>query len=228
MLGSNGQLGTSVSKIITNEDVDVVGLDLATKMQRVTLSRFIPCDLRNPDTIREASKQIQIESYPHVIVINCVGVFGAATLSAFEEDHFLDSIQINLVGISHFISLIANRCLKANKTARFVLIGSAASTVGSLDWGYGLAKAGLNGLVRSISKSGATSGIVAIGLNPGIFDSNMSHLVSQDRRDQAIQETHLKRAGHLFEVASVVKYLALNAPDILTGSIIQMSGGQCG
>jgi 3-oxoacyl-[acyl-carrier protein] reductase len=228
MLGSTGQLGTAVSKAIINEGIDVVGLDLVAQIADFELTGFIPCDFLHPENIRKASKQIQIENYSHVIVINCVGVFGAMTLGIFDEGLFLDSIQINLVGISHFTSLMANRCLEAKKTARFVLVGSAASHVGSLDWGYGLAKAGLNGLIRSISKSGAALGLVAIGLNPGIFESDMSDRVPQERREQAIQETHLKRAGHLEEVASVVKYLAIDAPVMLTGSIIHMSGGQFG
>ena len=47
-----------------------------------------------------------------------------------------------------------------------------------------------------------------------------------ERQNQAIQETHNKRKGRINEVVHFIDYLAHQAPDHLTGSILPINGGQ--
>ena len=109
---------------------------------------------------------------------------------------------------------------------RIVIVGSTAGFVGSRDIGYGISKSGLNGLVLSMSKCFAKKNITVIGVNPGIFESAMSTSVSKQRQQSVISNTHLKRAGTISEISNTVLYAALTAPDFLTGSLININGGQ--
>lgn len=116
----------------------------------------------------------------------------------------------------------------SGKSGRIVVVSSAAAHVGSHDLGYGIAKAGLSGLVRSMSKKYAREGISIIGIEPGIFDSKMSAQQSEARRQEAIRQTHLGRPLIIDEIVATTHYAIFEAPDALTGTFIKPNGGQVG
>jgi 3-oxoacyl-[acyl-carrier protein] reductase len=80
--------------------------------------------------------------------------------------------------------------------------------------------------VVSLSKVLASRATTVIGINPGVFESPMSAAVSRVRRAKAVQGTHIQRAGTVEEIGSLVRYAAFEAPDYLTGAILNINGGQ--
>ncbi len=229
ILGVNGSLGSAVAlKIIREFQLDVVGLDLQQTTEIEGLKAYFCCDLRNNDEIARISKDLPVFEYREVVIICCTGLFGKPTFSEtlFDRLSFFESLQVNLLGVSFFVISLIRICLDNNIRFRAIVVGSTAASVGSQDVAYGMSKAGLNGFVRSLSKSLSSQGIVAIGINPGIFESRMSTSVSEERQQTAIRSTHIGRIGKVDEVTSVIVYAALEAPDYLTGCIVNVNGGQ--
>lgn len=136
------------------------------------------------------------------------------------------SLSVNLIGVVRFVVGVVERLGRAHKRARIAVVSSAASEVGSHDVGYGVAKAGLAGLVRSISKARARHGITIIGVAPGLFDSDMSKSQSSQRRDAAIMAMHLGRTINLDEIVACVRFAVFDAPDALSGTFLNPNGGQ--
>jgi len=229
ILGINGDLGSAITTVLLKEhDFTILGVDQQTvsKHQKIT---YFPCDLAEKEQIFSTLNTIKFSDYQRIIFISTVGLFGEPTFTddGFNEKDFCKSVEVNLLGVCNFISGSIARCLKDKvPEIRVVIVGSTAAQVGSLNLGYGVAKAGLNGFVRSISKSLAARGVVCIGVNPGIFESSMSKSVSKDRQNRAIGATHIKRIGGLDEVSKFVVQIAVEAPAYLTGSIIPLNGGQ--
>lgn len=227
ILGVQGALGSAIS---CHEDlnVDILGIDLPQATCQENLSYYLACDFSNRSQIRATIDTLPIFNYKKVIFVSCIGKFGDETFNSFsfEEESLYENIQVNLVGIAHFMIAAIKRCLTQNIPTRVIIVGSAAAYVGSRDIAYGIAKAGLNGLVLSLSKSLSSQNSVVIGVNPGIFESTMSQGVSSERQSQAIESTHIKRKGRLKEIANFVTYVAFDAPDYLTGSILNINGGQ--
>ena len=54
----------------------------------------------------------------------------------------------------------------------------------------------------------------------------MSNSVDKQRQQIAIDSTHIKRKGTLKEMSSLVTYALTEAPHYLTGSILNINGGQ--
>lgn len=228
VLGANGNLGKELICEFEGRDIDLIGIDKNNPINKSKIKNLI-CDLSKPDQILKTIDVLKVGGYEKVIVISTVGLFGSPSFDgdSFNDQDFCDSVAINLLGVCRFVANLTAKCLQSKvEKIRAIIVGSAAANVGSSDFGYGVAKAGLDGFVKSFSKALSSRGLVCIGVNPGIFESTMSKSVSLERQQAAIRATHIKRVGQINEISSVVRYLALEAPDYLTGSIIPINGGQ--
>ena len=229
VLGSEGALGSEVvQSILKKGTFDIVGVDLhkGTQFNSKKIN-YHRADFSDPEQIKMLVKRLSTEIADENVLISAVGKFG----SNHEEEvmnfnSIRETIQVNLLGVAQVCLEISNQCARQDKKLRIVIVGSAAGLVGSRDIGYGIAKSGLNGLVLSLSKCFAKRNITVIGVNPGIFESSMSSSVSKKRQQSVISNTHLKRAGTISEISNSVLYAALSAPDFLTGSLININGGQ--
>ena len=228
IMGSNGNLGSALVRLLAKNH-SIIGID-KHKASTHSNIQYLSCNLAAPQHINKTLQLIPVLPHQKITLISTAGIFGEPSFESdiFHDEAFCESIDVNLLGPCRLISHLAARVLKtqASPKLKIIVVGSTGAHVGSLDLGYGVAKAGLNGFVRSISKALAPRGIICIGINPGIFESSMSRSVSQKRQKRAIDATHIKRIGQLEEVSQFIAHLALDAPDYLTGSIIQMNGGQ--
>lgn len=226
ILGSEGALGNELVNQLQKQNFTIIAVDQNEKSGLKNVDYF-RTDFADEKQVAELSKFLMKNLDDENVIISTIGKFGddyGDGKADFES--LTKSLQINLLGIAKISLELSNHAASCGKKIRFVLTGSAAGSVGSRDFGYGIAKAGLNGLILSLSKSFAQKNITAIGVNPGIFSSKMSENVAAERQKFAINQTHLKRAGAVSEIANVILYSALEAPDFMTGSLINVNGGQ--
>ena len=227
ILGSEGALGSEIIKeLLPLKVFDVIAIDRHAKTNFKNVS-YHRADFARPEQLKALLKKLASDLSDDNILISAIGKFG----SNHEEeelnfDAVAETIGVNLLGVTQVCMGVSDQCLKENKKLRIVVVGSTAGAVGSRDIGYGIAKSGLNGLVLSMSKCFAKKNITVIGINPGIFESEMSTSVTKQRQKSAISSTHLKRAGTISEISNSVLYAALTAPDFITGSLININGGQ--
>jgi len=219
IVGASGSLGSQI--IPPARDYITIYADKISTNDRISV-----LDIADQSAIKTFVKNISFTSADRWHICIASGVYDGIQKNILEWEQVEHSLQINLVGPMYFLLRCIARIREENLSARIVLISSMAAGVGSHDVGYGIAKAGLNGAVRSLSKVYAQHGITTIGIAPGIFDSTMSQKQDDSRRNAAIQATHLKRATRVNEVAEVARYALFDASDALTGTIIPVSGGQ--
>jgi NAD(P)-dependent dehydrogenase (short-subunit alcohol dehydrogenase family) len=184
------------------------------------------CDVEDPVAVEAMLDALPLKSFDHWLFLSTVGLYDGGAGWNGDWASLRRSLAVNLVGVAHAAASFAHRLVSAGASGRVVVVGSAAARAGSLDVGYGTAKAGLEGLVRSLSKVYAARGVTALGVAPGVFDSAMSRQQTDVRRQTAAAATHLRRPMERREVAEVVRYALFAAPDALTGAFIPANGGQ--
>ena len=229
VLGSEGALGSELIQNLLQKNIfDIVAVDFHKKTQFTNKKiKYHQANFSKPEQIKSLLKNLSSELSGDNILISTIGKFGSDHENVnVDFNSILETIQINLLGVAQICLEIGNQCVRQNKKLRIVVVGSTAGFVGSRDIGYGISKSGLNGLVLSMSKCFAKNNITIIGVNPGIFESEMSASVSKQRQQSVISNTHVKRAGTISEISNTVLYAALTAPDFLTGSLININGGQ--
>ncbi len=92
---------------------------------------------------------------------------------------------------------------------------------------YSAAKAAIISLARSMAVDFAKDHISVNAISPGWVDTPMiADFVAEATEEDFARVNPLARLGRPEEIASVVTYLAAEAPEFLTGSTLAVDGGQ--
>ena len=108
---------------------------------------------------------------------------------------------------------------------RLVLVASASGLVGSAGLSvYSAAKGGVIAFAKSIARELGESGISVNCVAPGGI-ATRAFPPGSASVEKRLERIALKRLGQPEEVANVMTYLALDAPDYLTGECVTVAGG---
>lgn len=223
VIGAKGTLGSAfLSMPICKKTKNLYRYDRVADLD----AGISECDLSSSDSVASALENIPFETCDRWRLVFTSGVYNGAAAISQDWDEIQRSLNVNLINVAQLTLAFAKKLKALEKSGRIVIVSSAASSVGSNDFGYGIAKAGLTGIVRSASKIFAKNHITIIGVAPGIFESAMSAGQSAARKQAAIDQTHLGRSLELQEIVDCVAFAAFDAPEAMTGTFLSPNGGQ--
>lgn len=173
----------------------------------------------------ELESQInQISGFDGVIWAQGVNV--ADNISLFDSEVYKNVVDANVTFILNSLKVLQNKG-KLKMNAQLVVLSSI--------WGYlsrpnklsyGISKAAVVGLVRSLAVDLGPIGIQINAVSPGPINTPMTHAnLKPEELARIISETPLKRLITLEEVTSVVCGLATGTFRGLTGQDIVIDGG---
>ena len=136
------------------------------------------------------------------------------------------TIAVNLSG-AFYVSRAALPVMAAGGGGAVVSITSVAGhRVWSHDVAYGVSKAGLEMLTRTIAVEYAEHGIRANCVAPGVIDAGMTDVIEDlEERRQLVAMHPLGRMGRAEEVAEAVVWLASEESAFTTGTTLTVDGG---
>ncbi len=135
------------------------------------------------------------------------------------------TLAANLSAPAH-LSFLAARAMRRARGGRIVNLSSRGAFRGEPRApAYGATKAGLNALGQSFARALAAARVLVFTLAPGWVDTDMAAEHLRGRRGAAIvREIPLGRVATADEVAAAVAWLALDAPESMTGCIVDLNG----
>lgn len=153
--GANG-VGRAICRLLASRGVETACIDIDQSAMNVAEGHTFYCDVRDPEQLEKTVKLA--ESAINRKYLYLFSVAGRALPHEFNDDAFphpdliSDSVQLNLLG--HYNFLWASRHLIKNSALQksIVLVSSINAIVSAGLPGYSAAKAGLLGLVTSLSK----------------------------------------------------------------------------
>lgn len=161
------------------------------------------------------------------ILVNCPGILSPMKFNEISTDIWKKGIDVNLSG-AFYVAKYASKTMLARKCGRIIFIGSAGSITGGGGVAYyGAAKAGINGLVRSLSKELAPLGITVNSVLPALIDTDMlrERQPSLEKRRECIKRIPVGRLGKCEDVAYTVLFLASEYASYISGQNILVDGG---
>jgi len=90
---------------------------------------------------------------------------------------------------------------------------------------YSAAKAGLRGMTMALAKELGPSGITVNCVEPGVIETEMNAILSEETKLALADETPLCRMGRPEDVAAAVLFLASDSADFITGQCLGVDGG---
>ena len=112
------------------------------------------------------------------------------------------------------------------RRGRLIFISSVVGLYGSAGQAnYAASKAGLVGLARSLARELGSRNITSNVIAPGFVESDMTAVLSQERRKAILGVIPLGRYADADEVAGVVQFLAGDDAAYITGAVIPVDGG---
>ena len=176
----------------------------------------IKCDLKNTNEI----KTLFDTEHGFVILVNYAGVSLIKMINDVTDSDYEAVTAVNERAV-YFMCKYALKDMINKKSGAIVNISSMWGQCGaSCETLYSMTKAGIIGLTKALAQEVAPSGITVNCVAPGIIDTRMNNMFSED---ELKDEVPLGRLGTPNEVAKAVLFFAENP--YVTGQILGVNGG---
>ena len=160
------------------------------------------------------------------ILVNNAGIAPVVEWPDVTEANWRHVLDVNLNGaFLCTLSVLPTMCRQ--KSGRIVNISSVGAFVGSVcaHPAYGVSKAGLIAMTKSLAKAYAGDGILVNAIAPGSFDTPLAAAFGEAQRQEFVEAAPLKRQGEPRELADAVFYLVSDRSTYVTGSTLHVNGG---
>jgi 3-oxoacyl-[acyl-carrier protein] reductase len=159
---------------------------------------------------------------------NCAGITGPLGLPSHEMDlgGFDATIHINLRGALLVSRAVLQSMLEAGY-GRIVHVTSIAGKEGNPNMvAYSVSKAGLIGMVKTMGKEYAGTGVTVNALAPAVIATDFIKGKPQDVIDYMTARIPMGRMGEPEEAASLLAWMLSPACSFTTGFTFDLSGGR--
>ncbi|MFE0462377.1 beta-ketoacyl-ACP reductase [Kitasatospora sp. NPDC058965] len=185
----------------------------------------VQCDVTDPEQVEKAFAQVEQAHGPVEVLVANAGMTRDRLLLRMAEEDFTSVLDTNLTGVFRVVKRAAKGMLRA-RGGRIVVISSAVALRGEAGQAnYAASKAGLIGFARSLARELGPRGITVNVVAPGLTDTAMISVLSEEQRAGLIEETPLRRLGRPEEIAAAVRFLASPEAAFITGAVLPVDGG---
>ncbi|MDQ1487145.1 MAG: 3-oxoacyl-[acyl-carrier protein] reductase [Actinomycetota bacterium] len=185
----------------------------------------VRCDVTNADDVEAAFAKVEAEHGPVEVLVANAGITRDTLLLRMTDDDWDAVLDTNLTGAYRVARRAARSMLRA-RAGRMIFISSVVGLSGGAGQAnYAASKAGLVGFARSVAREFGSRGITANVVAPGFVDTDLTAVLSEERRAEILAQVPLGRYATAEDIAGVVRFLASDEAAYITGAVIPVDGG---
>ncbi|MDQ5848040.1 MAG: SDR family oxidoreductase [Pseudomonadota bacterium] len=216
--GAARGIGRASAEVLQKSGFRVLALDLQFNEQ--LFSGQITYDLTN---VSEIPRLVDSLGEIHVLVNNA-GVQNAVSIDKYTDEQRSRILRVNLEAPVELIRAVSKQMI-ARKAGRIVNVASIAAYSAHTDLWYGVTKAGVVSFTRSFATYLGPHGIQVNAVAPGPIDTDLLKNAQPERIEQLMKLVYTRRVGQPEEVAETIRWLAMDAPVIINGAVIDVTDG---
>lgn len=158
------------------------------------------------------------------ILVNNAGITKDMILLRMTEEEFDRVVAVNLKGVFNCTKHASRIMLKSGGSIiNMTSVIGLAGNIGQCN--YAASKAGIIGFTKSAAKEFASKNIRVNAIAPGFIETDMTDVLPETIKENALRNIPLNRLGHAEEVAKVALFLASDLSSYVTGEVIRVDGG---
>ncbi len=235
--GGSGGIGTACARALVADGARVVIMGRRKELLEASRDRILGefpdarveiavGDAGQEDDVRAALQQAHAMADRLDIVIPTVGGSGFAPFLSTKVEDLRRDLDLNIT--TAFIAMQLAAPMMTNGGSIVCISSTAATMPFPALSTYCTAKAGLEGLIRTVADELAALNIRVNAVRPGLTRSNATTdmFANPVVIERFLDQTPLKRTGEPEDIAAAVAYLAGPASAWVTGQSFAVDGGQ--
>ena len=182
-------------------------------------------NLHEPQSINNFLNNLKNISITPEILINNAGITNDNISLKMTHEQWNSVIDVNLNGAFHLTKGLLRGMLK-KRDGRIIFISSVVASMGNPGQAnYCAAKAGLLGLMRSLSLEYASKGITVNAISPGFIKTDMTDELTAAQQEKMLEHIPAKKFGQTEHICHAVDFLVNDSASYITGQNIHVNGG---
>ena len=225
--GAQG-IGRSISERFVAEGANVLAVDININL----LKEVKGIESLELDVLDKHKLQKAIKDFKPDILVNCAGFVHSGTILQATDEEFDEAISLNVKSMFHSIQAAIPSMLKKNSGSIINISSVVSSVIGAPNrFVYGVTKAAVNGLTKSISVEYVKNGIRCNSICPGTVDTPSLHqrLENTGNYEKALKDfisrQPMERLGTAKEIGDLAVYLGSDESKFTTGHSHIIDGG---
>lgn len=228
--GASGALGAAVAAHLSARGF-AVGLHARSRRERVDElaaglagpTEVVVADVAEAAAVEAAAAQVVDALGPIGVLVTCAGVRVDGLLSAQAPDVWARTIEVNLLGTYHACRAVLPAMLRARAGCIVAVTSPTGEQGRSGQTAYGASKAGVVGLVRSLSREVGRRSVRVNALSPGFIESDITADLPAAVVDDLRSRVDLGRFATPADLLGAVDLL-VDSPYV-TGQVLGVDGG---
>ncbi len=204
--------------------------DAARETQKVIIDAggsadILAFNVSDATQAQDTIKQLIKDTGAIDILVNNAGITRDGLMARMKEDDWDAVIDTNLKG-SFICAKAAARSMMKKRWGRIVNISSVIGFAGNAGQvNYASAKAGMQGLTKSMAREFAARNITVNAVAPGYITTDMTRDLPEEIQEKIKAQIPLASMGSPEDIAGAVAYLVSDDGAYVTGNTIHVNGG---
>jgi 3-oxoacyl-[acyl-carrier protein] reductase len=217
--GAARGIGRATAHALSKARLHVIGLDVSFPQEKLSFEKLVfdLADLAGIPALMQKIGNIDV-------LVNNAGIQPALSIDRYTDEARSRILRVNLEAPVALIRA-ASRGMIERKSGRIVNLASVAAYTAHTDLWYGVTKAGVVSFTRSFASYLGPHSIQVNAVAPGPIDTPLLDKAQPERVEHLMKVVYTRRKGRPEEVAEAIRWLALDAPEIINGAVIDVTDG---
>lgn len=237
--GANG-IGAASCELFAREGAAVVVVDLEEEhANQVAKSAVdgggkaigVGCDVSKREQVEAAVKRATDEYGRLDILVCCAGIIRDNLVFKMTDDDWFAVMNTHLTG-SFYFARAAQALMTQQSYGKIVFLSSTSALGNRGQTNYSTAKAGLQGMARTLAIELGRFNINVNAVAPGFVETRMTQATAQrmgvdyeEFKRLAAESVPVRRVGQPSDVANVIAFLCSEESSYVSGQTIYVAGG---
>lgn len=235
--GGGRGIGAATCELFARDGASVTVCDLDEGPAREVAAPLgekglaVACDVSRRDQV-EATIQKTVDAFGRLdCLVCCAGITRDNLVHKMTDEDWDGVIDTHLKG-TFLCAQVAQRVMVPQRYGKMVFLSSTSADGNRGQTNYSTAKAGLQGMARTLAIELGPFGINVNAVAPGFIETRMTEATArrmgvawEDFKKAAAERTPVRRIGQPVDIANVIAFLSSDESSFVSGQTIYVKGG---